>query len=367
MTGSITNKSASSWLTVDLGALAANYNLFKDKAAPGCRAAAVIKADAYGLGAEKALAALENRGCPFYFVATPEEGSALRRLTQKPLAVLSGLYKGAESLYIHENLIPVLNSLEEIARWQKKAVQHQIPLRALVHFDTGMNRLGLGVDETAALHAEPGILKGLEILYMMSHFACADEKDHPMTVMQYARFMEATALFPAVKRSLANSAGAFCSPTYHFDLLRPGMALYGLNPTPWRDNPMKPVVTLRARILQVRAVKKGDTAGYGASYRFEKDGYAATVALGYADGFLRSLGNRGKLYYGDAACPIAGRVSMDAVIVDTGFLERQPVPGESMEVIGSHQDADSLAKDAGTIGYEILTSLGRRYYREYRA
>ncbi len=358
------NKS-SAWLSIDLGALAANYNLFKDQAKPGCAVAGVIKADGYGLGVDKVLATLENQDCAFYFVATLDEALHLRKLTQKPIAMFGGLYHGAEDYYIHDNIIPVLNSLADIKAWQEQTQNHDIPLPAIIHFDTGMNRLGLGQDETQSLLNDQDRLKGLKLEYFMSHFACADDVGSPMTQEQYERFKTATAAFPTIKKSLCNSAGTFRSSDYHFDLLRPGMALYGLNPTPEQDNPMRPVVKLETRILQIRNVKKGETVGYGAIHHFEKDTAVATVALGYADGFLRSLSGKGHLYYKDTACPIIGRVSMDLVTIDIGALNTPPQTGDIIEVLGPYQDADTLAKIAGTIGYEILTDLGRRYHRDY--
>lgn len=361
--------SASAWLTVDLGALAANYNIFRALAGPQTQVAGVIKADGYGLGVAQVYAALENQGCPFYFVATLDEALYLRTLTRKPVAVLGGLYRGAEDVYIHENIVPVLNALADIELWHAAAARHGVRLPAIIHFDTGMNRLGLGADETARLHQEPERLAGLTILYAMTHFACADEINHKLTQDQYERFKAATAPFPAIRKSLANSSGAFRSKDYHYDLLRPGMALYGLNPTPETANPMHPVVTLDARILQVRNVRERETVGYSATYRFDKNTLIATVALGYADGFLRSLSSRpertASLYYNGTACPIIGRVSMDAVSIDVGHLATLPQPGESVEVLGPHQDADTLAAAAGTIGYEILTDLGKRYHRIY--
>ncbi len=361
-----TQPTAPALLTVDLGALAANYRYFCDLAAPGAAVAGVIKADGYGLGMPKVLAALENQDCPFYFVATPDEALAVRALTKKPVAVLGGLYHGAEDSYVHHRLVPVLNSLEEIGRWQEQAQEREIPLPAIIHIDTGMNRLGLGPDEVAALHAAPDRMAGLDVLYFMSHFACADEAGHDMTAAQHDSFIQATAPFPQIKKSLANSSGACRSPDYHFDLLRPGMALYGLNPAPEQDNPMQPVVTLQTRILQVRTAAKGSTAGYGATYRFEKEAQLATVALGYADGILRSLSSSGAaLYYNGTACPLVGRVSMDLVIADITALDPVPPPGAFMDVIGPQQDADILAAAAGTIGYEILTGLSPRYQRRY--
>ena len=343
-------------LTIDLSAVAANYDLIKQRA--GCAVAGVIKADAYGLGMEKVWAALENAGCPFYFVATPDEALALRHLTKKPVAVLGGVYAGAEDEFIRHNIIPVLNTPEDLERWHAAAKKHHIHLPAILHFDTGMNRLGFTVPPDQI------DTDGLAIKIVMSHFACADEKNHPFITQQFERFQKIAAHFPQAKKSLANSSGVFRSRDYCFDLARPGMALYGLNPTPETDNPMRPVVKLEARILQVKKIAGGETVGYGASYRAERETNVATVALGYADGFLRSLSGRGTLYYNGHACPVIGRVSMDAVTVDAGT--QTPRSGEMLEILGAHQSADDLAAAAGTIGYEILTSLGNRYRRVYK-
>ena len=356
---------ANAWLKVDLGALADNYSLFKSKLADNTQAGAVIKANGYGLGAKQVLAALENQNCPIYFVATLEEALEIRPLTQKTIAVLGGLYYGAEQVYIHENILPVLNSLEEIDRYTSIAENLNIALPCLIQFDTGMSRLGLGEDETLILHQEPARLKGLFVEYMISHFACSDELDHPMNNAQFEKFVDATEPFPKIKKSLANSSGVMRSHDYHFDLIRPGIGLYGGNPTPETTNPMKPVAHLYARVLQVRNVKKDDSVGYSATYRFDKNTQVATVALGYADGFLRSISNNGHFYFEDQPCPIIGRVSMDAVTVNVGALKNNPKPGDMMEVLGKNQSVDELANNAGTIGYEILTDLGRRYNRSY--
>lgn len=363
-------RTASSWLTIDLKALAANYNLFRDKVGAKCRVSGVIKADGYGLGVDKVWATLENQECPSYFVATLDEAITLRGLTRRPIAMLGGLYKGAEDFYIHENITPVLNSMEDIKNWTKAASGRGIQLPAIIHFDTAMNRLGLDSKETPQLLDDLSILSPLNLSAIMTHFACSDERAengdiHEATIRQAKAFKAIAKHFPDTPKSLSNSAGVFCDSAYHMDNIRPGMALYGLNPTPHTDNPMQNVVSLNARILQVRQALKGEAVGYSETYRFKKDAIIATVGLGYADGFLRSLSNKGTMYYKGAPCPIVGRVSMDSVSVDISDLEEKPVAGDALEVMGKHQTADDLATSAGTIGYEILTSLGSRYSREY--
>ncbi len=350
-------------LMIDLDAVAANYRAFRQSCAASCAVAGVVKADAYGLGMAQVAPVLAREGCRQFFVATVEEGIALRSLTDHPVYILGGLWQGAEDDYIARNLTPVLNSLEEIERWRDRARRSGRKLPALLHFDTGMNRLGLGADEVEKLMADSSHLEGIDVRFVMSHFACADERDHAMTVEQAARFETAAARFPGIPRSLANSSGAFRDKAWHYDMIRPGMGLYGLNPLPEQTNPMRPAVRLATRLLQVRHAQKGETAGYGATYRFAKKTRLGTVALGYADGFLRAGGNRAQLYYRDTPCPIVGRVSMDLIIVDLG--DAQAVPGDRLEIIGPHQDADALAASLGTIGYEVLTGLGRRWKRAY--
>ncbi len=348
-------------LTIDLAAVAANYRFFRESCAPGCTVAGVVKADAYGLGMKQVAPVLEREGCRRFFVATVEEGIALRALTEHPVFILGGLWRGAEDAYVAHDPTRVLNSLEEVGRWRDRARRSGGKRPAILHFDTEMNRLGLGADETEKLTGDASLLDDIDVRCVMSHFACADEQDHPMNGEQAARFETIAARFPEIPRSLANSSGALRDKAWHYDMIRPGMGLYGLNPVPEQANPMRPAVTLQTRLLQVRNAQKGETAGYGATYRFVENARLGTVALGYADGFLRSGGNTAKLYYRDRPCPIVGRVSMDLVIVDLG--DADAVPGEFLDVIGPHQDADALAAALGTIGYEVLTGLGRRWER----
>ena len=346
-------------LTVDLKALASNYRLFRDMT--NADVAGVIKADAYGCGAVPVFKALRKAGCGTFFVATPDEAIQLRDVDPDvQIMVLGGLYEGAEDFYASRGLTPVLNSMEECARWAKTAGRFAQKLPAVLHYDTGMNRLGMGAEDLPATQA-------FDLRLIMSHFACSDEKGHAMNERQAAAFERIASAYPKIYKSLANSSGIFRAKKWHYDMVRPGIALYGGNPTPETKNPMKRVVALKTRILQVREVKKGESAGYNSTHIFHRDTRTATVALGYADGFLRSGSNKAKLYWGDHACPIVGRVSMDLIIVDIGHLAEHPQPGEWLEVLGPHQGVDDLAKDCGTIGYEILTSLGPRYGRVYES
>ena len=240
------------------------------------------------------------------------------------------------------------------------------PLVADVHVDTGMARLGLPPDETETLIREPGRLDGIKLATLMSHLACADEPDHPLNRQQLADFLRTRQAFADVKASFANSSGLFLGPEYHFDLARPGVALYGVGPRPGEPNPMAQVVRLQGKILQVRDVDRPQTVGYGATHRVTRRGRVATVGVGYADGYPRSLSNTGSGYMGDTRVPIVGRVSMDLITLDVsdvpGAVAR---PGALVELIGPHNTVDDVAADAGTIGHEILTGLGSRYHRVY--
>ena len=329
--------------------------------------APVLKADAYGLGAAQVFNALRKEGAERFFAATPDEGAQLRALDDTAaIFILGGFYKGADDAYLSGSLAPVLNSLEEIGRWNALCKKSGRKLPAAIHFDTGMNRLGLGKDETLTLIADSSLTANLDLQLILSHFACSDEKDHYMNAHQAAIFAKIAAHFPDVPKSLCNSSGIFHDPSWHYDMVRTGFALYGGNPTPEATNPMRRVVDLSVRILQTRCVKAGENAGYGASHTFQNDTTLATVALGYADGFYRAGSNRAKLFWNGQACPVVGRVSMDLVIVDIGGVKATlPQAGDLLEVLGPHQSVDDLAHDLGTIGYEILTSLGKRYARSH--
>lgn len=354
-------------LRIDLSALAANYDILRQQVSPACALAGVVKANAYGLGMSEIAPVLFQKGARRFFVATPEEAFALRQiLPLAEIAVLGGGLPGYADDFINQQIEPVLNSLHDVALWRDCARKHDKILPAIIHLDSGMNRLGLSPEDGQALINDPAQYRGLDVITVMSHFACADEKFHPLTDTQYERFRQFAQHFPRAQKSLANSSGIFRSRDFHYDLVRPGMAMYGLNPTPEAANPMQAVVQLEARILQTRTIKKGDTIGYSATHSFKNAGLTATVALGYADGFHRAHSGKALVYWQGVACPVVGRVSMDLVTVDLSDLKGAlPQPGDYLEVLGAHQDADTLANSAGTIGYEVLTSLGARYQRYY--
>lgn len=372
-----TTARAGALLTIDLDAIAANWRLLADQVAPSA-CAAVVKADAYGLGAARVIPALVAAGCTCFFVATLDEALAARAVLRAtpappgapspvPVYVLNGAPVAAAADVLDHGLRPVLNGLHEIEAWAgaARAAGRSVPVA--LHVDTGMARLGLSPGELARLAAEPGLLAGLDVRLIMSHLACADVRDHPMNARQRDVFLRARALLPPAPASFANSSGVFLGPAYHFDLARPGAALYGVNPTPDAPNPMRPVVTLQGRILQVRTIGEGTSVGYGATYTTHLPARIATVAVGYADGYFRSLSNRACGYLGAARVPLVGRVSMDLTTFDvSGIGDDVAKPGAWVELIGRHHDVDAVAACAGTIGYEVLTALGRRYARVYR-
>jgi alanine racemase len=354
-------------LTIDLDAVADNYRRLCEKL-DGAACAAVVKADAYGLGMARVAPALARAGAQTFFVAQLDEAIALRGMlpVEVEIFVLNGLAAGPATEFRAQRVHPVLNSLGEIDAWSAAAREAGTGLPAAVHIDTGMSRLGLPADEVAALASDHGRLAGIDLRYLVSHLACADTPEHPLNAEQLAAFKDVRARLPGAPASFANSSGIFLGAQYHFDLARPGVALYGVNPTPGKPNPMRQVVRLQGRILQLREIDPPRSVGYGATHRAAGSTRIATVAVGYADGYLRSLSNRGSAWLGDRRVPVVGRVSMDLITLDvTGVSAEATRPGALVDLIGPSLSADEVAEAAGTIGYEILTSLGRRYRRLY--
>ncbi|WP_455373515.1 alanine racemase [Limibacillus halophilus] len=360
-------------LVIDLEALAENWRILK-KLVGESDCAAVVKANAYGLGIAQAAPALARAGARHFFVATPEEGLQLRAildalpLDRRPeVYVLGGFLPGQGKAYLESGVTPVLNSLEQVEQWSALCHQRAERLPAALHIDTGMNRLGLGPEELHRLAQRLELLEPIDLRFTMTHLACAEDPEGQMNREQLDRFRTARAQLPPCPASFANSAGIFLGPEYHGELARPGVALYGVNPTPGRPNPMRQVVTLEGRILQVRSIDAPQTVGYGATYRAEGPRRIATVGVGYADGYLRSLSGRGRGFCGGVEAPMTGRVSMDLSAFDvTDVSEGSARAGEWMELIGAQVTIDEVAEAAGTIGYELLTDLGRRYSRVYR-
>jgi alanine racemase len=361
---------ATALLTIDVDAVAANWRQLRDIVGPQTEVAGVVKADCYGLGAERIAPALAKAGCRTFFVATLDEGISLRKVLPKGAAilVLSGPLPGTCADFIEHRLTPVLNSPEQIDQWAGYAAATEAVLDGALHLDTGMSRLGLDSEAVTRFAEDKSLLAGIKPVLVMSHMACADEQGHGKNSEQLAAFtLLARHLDLPARKSLGASSTIFLGPGYHFDLVRPGMALYGLNPVPGHANPMAPVVRLQARILQVRDVDTPMTVGYGATHQIMQKGRLAVVAAGYADGLFRALGNRGFGIIEGERVPVVGRISMDLTTFDvSGLAPEIAHPGALIGLIGPGHDADDLAAEAGTIGYEVLTALGRRYHRLYQ-
>jgi alanine racemase len=358
-------------LTIDLDALLANYRRLRELASPA-ECAAVVKADAYGLGLSHTAPALARAGCKTFFVATLGEAKALRKLLpDATIYVFGGLMPGTAELFRKHALRPVLNSAEEIKEWAAFSAAKGERLPGAVHIDSGMNRLGLSAGEVDQVASARDLWSAFTLTLVMSHLACADEPEHPKSEAQRKDFDRLRARLPKALASLANSAGILLGRAYAYDLVRPGIALYGGKPRRQGQNPFLPVVHLKGRILQVRKASAGETIGYGATHTLERTSRIAVVSVGYADGFFRSLSSKAgeqglAVYIGAHAAPILGRVSMDLITIDvTDVPERLSRRGEWVELIGPNVPAQELAHHAGTIDYEVLTNLGRRAFRRY--
>ena len=361
---SSTTSPSSSLLTVNLDALARNYRLLRQTAAPS-KCGAVVKANAYGLGVKPVAQRLFDEGCRQFFVATVSEGLELRQQFATPaIYVLAGAQAGEERRLREASLIPALNSHEQIVRWTEVADAKRYP--AVIHIDTGMTRLGLDRRELNQVALDARVLNGLQIAYVMTHLACADDPSHPMNREQIDVFERFCGRLPVAKTSIGNSAGLLTGEEYRGDLVRPGIALYGGNPFLKAPNPMEVVVTLEAPVLQVQEVTKDTTVGYGATRRIEAPARLATIGVGYADGIPRALGNRGEASLANIRVPIVGQVSMDLITLDVSAVDRRHVyPGAPVELIGQKILLDDAAKKAGTVGYELLTGFGTRWERRY--
>ena len=274
------------------------------------------------------------------------------------IAVLNGLPPGAAAAFTANRLIPVLNDVDQATEWARTVGRDQ---PAILQVDSGMARLGVPPCDLESLPASQ-----LDLMLVMSHLACADQPEHPQNARQLGFFTEARRRFPGVPASLAASSGIFLGPDFHFDCVRPGAALYGVNPRPGEPSPVQPVVRLMASVIQTREIDAGDTVGYGASYVASRRCRVATLAVGYADGYMRAAGNASFTYIGDHPAPVIGRISMDLLTLDVSDVPPHLCrPGDRVELLGARYGADDLARASGTIGYEILTSLGRRYRRTY--
>jgi len=352
---------------IDLAAIVANYRFLAATAKPA-RCGAAIKANAYGLGMLPVARALHASGCTLFFTAHFSEALDLRaHIATCEIVVLNGIDSEDFGLARTQAITPTLNHLGAIQDWATYAREQGTALPAMIHLDTGMNRLGLCSSEQEHLAAHHELLDGIEIKAWVSHLACADEIDNPMTPRQRDRLQTVLRGLPKAPVSLCNTSGLFWGADYLFDIARPGIGLYGGNPTPHLPNPMRAVMELRAPILQVHEAAPSETVGYGATHTIKRKGKIAVLATGYADGYHRALHNKGFVSIGGHLAPVIGRISMDLITVDvTDVPEAAAHVGAEATLIGPHRPVDTAASEAGTISYEILTSLGTRVKRVYR-
>ena len=355
-------------LTIDLVALAANWRTLAERVGARVATAAVVKADGYGIGVSAAATALAEAGCHTFFVALPAEGLRLREAVRDAVIyVLDGLLPGSAATCIAADLRPVLGSFAEIEEWAI-AKQSGAPTGSAIHVDTGMNRLGLTLGEARALSEQRDLVRTLAPSLLMSHLAAADMPEHPLNRKQLSNFRAVKTLLPHIPASLANSAGIHLGPDYHFDLVRPGIALYGAAATAVAP-PLRPVATLEARVLQVRDAKRGETIGYGAGETLKQASRIAILGIGYADGYHRAAGSAdgrpgARAFVHGRSAPLAGRVSMDLITIDVTDIPGVQ-RGDWVELFGPNVPVDEVAAHAGTIGYELLTGLGGRFERRY--
>jgi alanine racemase len=374
--GRIDERLATGRLTIDLDAIAANWRRLS-ALAPSAATGGAVKAEAYGLGLDQVAGALYRAGCRQFFAAAPAEAIRLRATIDRDaeIFVLAGLTIDAAPFYQEAALTPVLNTRGEAEIWAQWCRRSGMRAPCALHVDTGINRLGMDMAEAEAFAEENARDHMVTLSLVMSHLACADDAPHPLNGEQLQRFQAVSARFPGVRRSLANSAGVFLGPAFHFDVTRPGYALYGGEAAPGAR--MEPVVTLEGRILQLRHAAKGETVGYGATQRLDRDSLIATAGIGYGDGVLRGASGSGVAMrqLEPGACgfvaghrvPVIGRISMDLTTFDVtdvpaADIEKSPW----IEVIGANCSIDEFARAAGTIGYEVLTRLGARLARYYR-
>ena len=362
---------ADSTITIDLDAIIANWRYIDGLSAPRTKTAAVVKANGYGLGSCMVATALARAGCGLFFVASLAEAIELRTAFQQtghfelPIMVLHGIQRGQERDFAAHHLEPVLNDLEQISRWQLYAAKTGKTLRALLHFDTGMTRLGLDADQANWLIQNRQALNGMKISYVMSHLVSGELIDDPVNARQLERFNKFQSSFSTFPGSLANSAGSFLGNDYHFSMTRPGIALYGIHPFEDLDSPLQPVFDWQARILQIRNAAAGDTVGYGGTYQLDRDSQIATLGVGYADGYRRQLGGVASVSIGGRPAPVIGRVSMDSITVDVTGFDQGSLSTGSASLVHADYRVEKMASDIGTIPYEIMTSLGHRAERHY--
>ena len=363
---------ADSCLTIDLGAIIANWRYIDSLSSATTTTAAMVKANGYGLGAKNVAEALANAGCTEFFVANLGEALSLRQHLderghkQLHIMTLHGCQRDGLDDHIAFRITPVLNDLEQLSRWRMCSQQRSDSLPALLHIDTGMTRLGFDADQIDWLIENKSALDGLDCRYVMSHLVSAEVADDPTNALQLAAFNEWRRWFPGMPASLANSAGSMLSPDYHFQMTRPGIALYGADPADQPTDKLMRVVTWQARIIQLRQAKAGDRVGYGGTHLLDRPSRVATIGVGYADGYNRKLGGKASVLIGSQTAPVIGRVSMDSITVDVTDIDPAHLQHGFVELLHDDYDLSRMAGDAETIAYEILTRLGTRPSRHYQ-
>ena len=361
-----------SCLTIDLGAIIANWRYINSLSSAATTTAAVVKANGYGLGANHVAGALAQAGCTKFFVANLGEAIALRQhlddlgYNQTQIMTLHGCYLHQLEDHAEFRITPVLNDLEQLSRWRTFSREQSKKLPAMLHIDTGMTRLGLDADQIDWLIENKSALDGIDCRYVMSHLVSAEISDDATNARQLDAFNEIRRWFTGIPASLANSAGSLLSAAYHFQMTRPGIALYGAHPADIPTNKLKRVVTWRARIVQLRHAKAGSRVGYGGTYILDRDARIATIGVGYADGYNRKLGGKARVLIGAQSAPVIGRVSMDSITVDVTDIDPAYLQHGSVELLHDGYDLSRMAGDADTIAYEILTQLGTRPTRHYQ-
>ena len=364
------NIDQNTFLDIKIGSVIKNYKKIKNKVSNNCNVAATVKADAYGLGIKPIAKSLIKNGCNTFFVATLTEAVNLRSINKRILIyVLNGLNDNSTEIFYKQNIIPVVNNLAQLKKAETFSFKRKKPLKIAIHFDTGMSRLGVDKDETKILlKNKKSLVKNSHIELIMSHLACADNSKSSKNSIQLKKFKKISKYFPKTKLSLSNSAGILLGKKYHFDLVRPGISLYGGNCSLEKNNNYNHVISLKAKIIQKRIINKGETIGYGSTYKAKKRMLVGTIPIGYGDGFNRLFSNKIELYYKSKKVRIVGRVSMDLITIDlTKFKKNQVSENDYIELINSKNNVDYLSKIIKTIPYEILTSLGNRYQRRYIA
>ena len=363
---------ADSAITINLDAIIANWRHIDGLSAPTTKTAAMVKANGYGLGNGAVATSLVKAGCKLFFVANLSEAIELRTIFHQtghddlPIMVLHGVQHGQEADFKAYKLVPVLNDLEQISRWRLFAGKNDTSLAALLHFDTGMTRLGLDADQAAWLTQNTDALNDLKLNYIMSHLVSGELIDDPVNVRQLISFNKFHSLFSKIPASIANSAGSLLGSDYHFSMTRPGIALYGIHPSEDLESPLQQAFDWQARILQIRNAAAGDTVGYGGTYQLDRDSQIATLGVGYADGYCRQLGGMANVLIGGRPAPVIGRVSMDSITVDVTGFSQENLRNGTASLVHADYCVKQMARDVGTIPYEIMTGLGHRAERHYR-